>query len=134
MGAALREGAASLGATLLGGAASLGAALSLGRRGAIPSGPHDDGVVRLLGWGASVSCGSARVLASHARWVEVAVVMGVAVGAVAGAARSAGWGSRGSSCTTSVPKSHIQISPGCTSPLISRSEATYMGARSAKLD
>ena len=35
--------------------------------------------------------------------------------------------------TTSVPKSHIQISPECTSPLISRYQAAYMGARNAKL-
>ena len=66
-------------------------------------------------WGASVSCGSARVLALHARGAvvvvgvavgAVAVVVDIAVGAVAvlmgvavaGVTRSAGWGSRGSSC------------------------------------
>ena len=103
LGATLRVGAGSLGATLRGGVASMGAVLLLGRRGAIPSTSHDDGAVLLLGWGASVSCGGARVLASHARWVEVAVVMGVAVGAGAGVARSAGWGSRGSSCGVESP-------------------------------
>ena len=44
-----------------------------------------------------------------------------------------GWWQGGGVVTTSVPKSHIQISPGCTSPLISRYQATYMGARNAKL-
>ena len=124
LGATLRGGVASLDATLRGGAASLGAALSLGRRGTIPSASHDGGAVPSSGvalckcmmpplsydegavpsssWGASVSCGSARVLALHARGAEVAVVVvvvvGVAVGAVAGVAWSAGWGSRGSLC------------------------------------
>ena len=87
--------------------------------GAVPS-SHDKGAVPSLCWGASVSCGSARVLALYARGAEVAVVVGVAVGAVAvvvgvavgavavvmgvavsavpGVARSAGWGSLGSSC------------------------------------
>ena len=45
LGAALRGGVAALDATLRGGAASLGAALSLGRRGTIPSAPHDGGAV-----------------------------------------------------------------------------------------
>ena len=90
LGAALRGGAALLGAALGGGVASLGATL---RGGAIPLASQDDGVLLLLGWGASVSCGSAKVLALHALWVEVAVVMGVSAGAVAGVARSAGWGS-----------------------------------------
>ena len=126
LGAALRGGAASLGVTLRGGAALSGATLSLGCRGAIlsashdggtvpssgvalckcmmPPSSHDEGAVLSLGWGASVSCGSARVLALHARGAvvgvavgAVAVVLGVAVGAVAGVAKSAGWGSRGSS-------------------------------------
>ena len=78
---------------------SSGATLSLGRRGTIPPASHDEGTVLSHGWGASVSYGSARVLALHARGAEVAVVMGVAVGAVAGVAGSAGWGLwRGSSC------------------------------------
>ena len=124
--ATLRGGAASLRATLRGSAASLGAALSLGRRGTIPSASHDGGAVPSSGvalclcvmppssygeravpsssCGASVSCGGARVLALHAR--GAVVVVGIAVGAVAvvmgvavaGVARSAGWGSRGSSC------------------------------------
>ena len=84
---------------------SSGIALSLGRRGAIPPAAHDEGTVPSsdvalckcmmppsshdegavlsLGWGASVSCGNARVLALHARGAEVAVVVGVAIGAVA---------------------------------------------------
>ena len=100
----LRGGAASLCATLRGGAALLGAALSQGRRGTLPLASHDRGIEP-----SSVSCHSARVLSLHARWVvvvvvmgvavgAVAVVMGVVVGAVAGVARSAAWGSRGSSC------------------------------------
>ena len=80
--------------------------------GAVPSSPYE-GVLQSLSCGASVSCGSARVLALHARGAEVvvvvdvavgavAVVMGVAVGAVAGVARRAGWGLwRGSSCGSS---------------------------------
>ena len=69
--------------------------------GAVPS-SHDEGAVPSLSWGASVSCGSTRVLALHVRGAEVAVVMGVAVGAVAGVARCAGWGLwRGSSCGSS---------------------------------
>ena len=123
--AMLRGGAASLYATLRGGAASLGAALSLGRRGTIPSASHDGGIVPSSGAplckcmkplssldegavpsshyeGAvplSVSCGSPRVLALYAHGAEVVVVVGVAVGAIARVARSAGWGLwRGSSC------------------------------------
>ena len=49
-------------------------------------------------WGASVSCGSTRVLALLARGAEVVVVVGVAVGEVTGMARSAGWGSQDSPC------------------------------------
>ena len=66
--------------------------------GAIAKVSHNDGVLLLLGCGAAVSCGSARVLASHGCWVEVVVVMSVAVGEVAGVARSAGQGTQGSSC------------------------------------
>ena len=75
---------------------------------------HDVEAVLSHGCGASLLCGSIRVLALHARGAEVAVVvgvalgavavvmcvavgtvavvMGVAVGVVAGVARSAGWG------------------------------------------
>ena len=102
------RGVASLCATLRGGAASLGAALLLGCRGTLPLASHDGGAVL-----SSVSCRSARVLALHACEAEVAVVvvvvvgvavgavtvvMGAPVGAVAGVAWSAGWGSRGSLC------------------------------------
>ena len=94
----LRGGAASLCATWRRGAVSLGTALSLGRRGTIPSASHDGGAVPLSGAvPSSVSCGSARVLALYARGAEVVVVMGVAVGAVTGVARSAAWGSWGHS-------------------------------------
>ena len=98
--ATLRGGAASLCATLRGGAVSVGAALSKCIKplsshdeGAVPS-SHDECAVP-----SSLSCGSARVLALYARGAEVVVVVGIAVGAVAGVARSAGWGLwRGSSC------------------------------------
>ena len=114
----LRRRPASLCTTLRRGAASLGAALSLGRRGMIPSTSHDGGVVPSSGatlckcmkplsshdegalpsshdGGAvlsSVSFGSARVRALYARSAEVVIVVGVAVGAVTGVARCAGWG------------------------------------------
>ena len=120
----LRGGAASLCDTLRGGAASLGAALSLGRRGTIPSASHHGGVVPSSGAAlcmcmkplsshdegavpsshdegavlSSVLCCSARVLVLYACGAEVVVVVDVAVAAVAGVARSAGWGLwRGSS-------------------------------------
>ena len=75
-----------------------GAVLSSGAarcKGMITPASYDEGAVPLFGWGASVSCGSARVLASHARGTEVAVVMGVAVGAGADVASGV---SRGSLC------------------------------------
>ena len=85
-----------------------GAVPSSHDEGAVPSSP-DEGVVQSLSWGVSVSCASSRVLALHARGAEVVVVvdvavgavtvmMGVAVGAVAGEGRRVGWCSRGSSC------------------------------------
>ena len=61
----------------------------------MPPSSHDKGAVLSLGRGASVSCGSARVLAPHVRGAEVAVMMGVAVGAGAGVASGV---SRGSLC------------------------------------
>ena len=64
-------------------------------KGMMPPSSHDEGAMLSLGWGVSVSCGSARVLASHARGAEAAAVMGVAVGAGAGVASGV---SRGSSC------------------------------------
>ena len=94
LGATLHGGAALLGATLHGGTTLLGATLSLGRRAAIPSASHDDGLVLLHNWGVSVSCGSTTVLASHAHRVEVSGVMGVALGVGAGVANVV---SRGSS-------------------------------------
>ena len=35
--------------------------------------------------------------------------------------------------TTSVPKPHIQISPGCTPPMISRYQAAYTGAQKCQI-
>ena len=109
--------AASLCATLRGAAGSLSSALS-------PSVSHDGGTVPL--WGAALCkcmvplsshdegavpslhdedavpssglCGSARVLTLHACAAIVVFVIGVAEGAVAGVARSAAAGWRGSSC------------------------------------
>ena len=78
-----------------------GAVPSSHDEGAVPSSP-DEGVVQSLSWGASVSCGSAQVLVLYACGAEVVVMVGVAVGAVAGVARSACWGLwRGSSCGSS---------------------------------
>ena len=126
--AMLRRSELSLCALLHGGVASLDAALSLGRRGTIPSASHHGDIVPLSGaalfkcimplsshderavpsshdWGAvpsSVSCGSARVWVLYAQAAEVVVLVGVAVGAVAGVVRSTGWGlRRGSSCGSS---------------------------------
>ena len=126
--ATLRGGTASLCAMLRGGVASLGAALSLGRRGTIPAvsydgsivplpcaarckcmkplSSRDEGAVPLSHNGgaapSSVLCGSARVQVLYARGAEVVVVVAVAVGAVAGVARSAGRGLwRASSCGSS---------------------------------